>query len=575
MPLVTPTEVIDAQATADINARKAYNDAHRMILDDGAGVTYWNTSDTGAMDQPFPWFTETNYVRVGAAATFPQPVVMEFRNATWKLQPQTKVTDSGADRVAFEQDRPATPEDVGGDLKLAAFNVLNYFTTLGVNVAGCSSFKDRQGNPIAVNSCPGNGPRGAWNQASFDRQESKIVESINTMDADIMALEEIENSGQVDGGDRDEAVQTLVAALNADAGSTRWAFVDSPTVVDAGEDVIRSTFIYNPNTVELVGDSELFYDPAFSDAREPFAQTFKALGADDADGFAMIANHFKSKGSGTPDPNGQGNANDRRVLQATALVGFAEDFAAANGVDKVFLSGDFNAYSKEDPVQILEAAGYISLESTSDPDEETYNFDGAVGSLDHIFANEAADADVTGVDIWTTNGYESQYYEYSRFNYNVRPLYAEGPFRASDHNPEIVGINTGDVEPATKDIQILGTNDFHGRLQNNPSGTEAGAAVLAGAVKQLRAANPNTVFAAAGDLIGASTFESFIQNDKPTIDALNEAGLEVSAVGNHEFDQGYDDLVNRVMADVRRDDEPRGWRRVGVHRRQRADEADR
>ena len=71
---------------------------------------------------------------------------------------------------------------------------------------------------------------------------------------------------------------------------------------------------------------------------------------------------------------------------------------------------------------------------------------------------------------------------------------------------------------------------------------------MAGAVKQLRADNPNTVFAAAGDLIGASTFESFIQQDKPTIDALNSAGLEVSSVGNHEFDQGYDDLVNRVMA---------------------------
>ena len=71
---------------------------------------------------------------------------------------------------------------------------------------------------------------------------------------------------------------------------------------------------------------------------------------------------------------------------------------------------------------------------------------------------------------------------------------------------------------------------------------------MAGAVDQLRTANPNTVFAAAGDLIGASTFESFIANDKPTIDALNEAGLEVSSVGNHEFDQGYDDLVNRVMA---------------------------
>ncbi len=100
------------------------------------------------------------------------------------------------------------------------------------------------------------------------------------------------------------------------------------------------------------------------------------------------------------------------------------------------------------------------------------------------------------------------------------------------------------ADPQT--IQVLGINDFHGRIQANT--TEAGAAVLAGAVDQLRTQYPQTVFAAAGDLIGASTFESFIAKDKPTIDALNEAGLEVSAVGNHEFDQGYDDLVNRVMA---------------------------
>lgn len=112
------------------------------------------------------------------------------------------------------------------------------------------------------------------------------------------------------------------------------------------------------------------------------------------------------------------------------------------------------------------------------------------------------------------------------------------------------------AQAATTDIQILATNDFHGRILDE--GAQAGAAKLAGAVKQLRAANPNTVFAAAGDLIGASTFESFIQHDKPTIDALNAAGLEVSAVGNHELDQGYDDLVNRVMAPYDAVDNPYG-----------------
>ena len=109
-----------------------------------------------------------------------------------------------------------------------------------------------------------------------------------------------------------------------------------------------------------------------------------------------------------------------------------------------------------------------------------------------------------------------------------------------------VPIAVNETEPATRDIQILGTNDFHGRLQREGGSPTAGAAVLSGAVKQLRAANPDTAFVAAGDLIGASTFESFIAKDVPTIDSLNEAGLDVSAAGNHEFDKGYDDLVNRV-----------------------------
>ena len=125
-------------------------------------------------------------------------------------------------------------------------------------------------------------------------------------------------------------------------------------------------------------------------------------------------------------------------------------------------------------------------------------------------------------------------------------------------------------------IQILATNDFHGRIQNDTTTGGSGAAVLAGAVKQLRGVNPNTVFAAAGDLIGASTFESFIQKDKPTIDALNEAGLEVSAVGNHEFDQGYDDLVNRVMAPYSEDFNPYGganWKYLGANVKFKSDDS--
>ena len=124
-------------------------------------------------------------------------------------------------------------------------------------------------------------------------------------------------------------------------------------------------------------------------------------------------------------------------------------------------------------------------------------------------------------------------------------------------------------------IQILGINDFHGRILPDTNSGSAGGPALVTAVKTLTAEHPNTVFAAAGDIIGASTFESFIAQDKPTIDVLNEAGLDVSSVGNHEFDKGYDDLVNRVMAPYDPVTNPYGgasWQYLGANVRLAGDE---
>jgi len=94
-------------------------------------------------------------------------------------------------------------------------------------------------------------------------------------------------------------------------------------------------------------------------------------------------------------------------------------------------------------------------------------------------------------------------------------------------------------------IDLLSINDFHGRLEAAPP--IGGAAVMAGMVNAYRAANPNTVFVGAGDLIGASTFTSFIQQDQPSIDALNSMGLDASAFGNHEFDRGRADVDDRIL----------------------------
>ncbi len=619
-PLMIPTELYDQTDTASIADRRAFNDAHGLILDDGADLDYTSASVEDVAG--FPWLTPTNTVRVGAAVTFVKPVILEYRRDLWRLQPETKVAggSTGSGLVQFEQDRPAQPEDVGGDLKIATFNMLNYFNTTGEEWADadgaggdrtCTYYTDRAtpSNRITNNTCEQDaidpltgleialpGPRGAANEVNFLRQEAKELEAINTMDADVVSLEEVENSIKLhdpalDGtrdANRDDALIRLVAQLNAHWAAEhptyvgdRWAYAPSPRPqaqpTIAEQDAIRSAFIYNPNKVELVGRSQILLNsPVFRNAREPLAQAFKPVGSGQANAFGVIVNHFKSKGGPTAPAtvngdnvdsgDGAGFYNGDRKRQAAALVAFADQFSAERGIDAVFLSGDFNAYAMEDPVQVITDAGYHDLHPADG--EKTYSFGGLAGSLDHVFANETAHEMVTGADVWSINANESVYYEYSRFNANLTNLYDESPFRSSDHNPEIIGIDTGAVvpDPDRDVVQILATNDFHGRILDDPGSAAAGAASLAGAVKELRAGNPDTVFAAAGDLIGASTFESFIANDKPTIDALNEAGLEVSAVGNHEFDQGYDDLVNRVMAPYDPVTNPEGgaeWEYIG------------
>lgn len=580
-PLKQPTEFADDDDAAALQAIKDDNLARGVILDDGASVNYMTAAT--AQDQPLPWLTPAKPIRVGAEATLTGPVILEYRFNTWRFQPTTTIFDDGVGTATFENTRAenAAPAEVGGDLKIATFNVLNYFNTTGEQYVAngaaqnpavntqCTYYTDRDGVRIANNTCgvvtngvnAGNGPRGAATTDSLARQRAKIVTAINLLDADIVGLQEVEASLKLVGEtDRDDALRSLVTALNEAAGSPVWRFVHSPgeaTVASAvsEQDVIRPAFIYRAASVEPVGQSDiLFGTTEFANAREPLAQAFKAKGALDAAAFAVILNHFKSKGdSSTPATGDNANSPDTgafngdRTRQATRLVTFANDFAAARGIDAVFLAGDFNSYSMEDPIWTLEQGGFDLIDSST-PGEESYSFSGLSGSLDHVLGNEAAVAMVTGADIWDINAAESVAFQYSRFNYNVTDFWQpDVPFAASDHNPEIVGINVDDVTGSYKEIQVLGTNDFHGRIL--PSGGDsAGASVLSGAVKQLREDNPNTVFVAAGDLVGASTFESFIQNDEPTIDALNEAGLEVSAAGNHEFDQGYEDFVGRIQA---------------------------
>lgn len=443
--LRTATDVVAPGAAAQ--AYEAENAAKTIDLDDASTTDLTNFKQNGHKER-YAYLANGAPARVGYHVTFTKPVVLESRFGSFVFQP-TQMTAGNPDRspVTITGERPAAPS-VSGDTKVATFNVLNYFSDLGENEPGCKGYEDRDHKYVTDKNCK---LRGAWSSQAFANQQTKIVQAINTIDADVVALEEIENP--VASGvstDRDGALKSLVNALNAAAGSEVWAYVPSPSTVPANEDVIRIAFIYKKAKIAPVGDSVIYDDPAYTGlARQPLAQEFKPITDANHEGknFVVIANHFKSKGSApknlsgaeaaanTDNGDGQGNSNGVRVKQARALATFAQRF---NGTPTL-LVGDFNAYTKEDPLKVLTDAGWAHESGHGD---SSYVYGGRSGSMDHVFANSAAHPLITEVKSWAVNAQESIAFEYSRANYNAYLAFeADNPYRASDHNPEIIGLN--------------------------------------------------------------------------------------------------------------------------------------
>ncbi len=522
---VKSTETTDAGPAAAAIA--AANRANRILLDDGYNAQVTSAAHVGEQ----PYFSKDSVVRTGDSVVFAaEPYVLSYGFDDWRFQPTIAITDASPAqyKATFVSENPRTPApaEVGGDVSVGAFNVLNYFTTL-----------------VSENSAA----RGAKDAAAFAIQRSKIVSAINALDADVVALMEIENSIRF-GKPADTAVADLVAGLNAAAGSDVWAFVPTPAALAtpaaaATTDVITNAMIYRKASANPVGESFTTIDETvWGNAREPIAQTFDL----DGEVVTAIANHFKSKGggSGAEPADGQGFFNADRVNQANSVKALVDSVIAdATKSDDVVLLGDFNSYSEEDPVQVFTDAGYSDLLADTTDGQYTYEFDGELGSLDHAIVTPSLAEHVTGVTAWTINSPEWGAREYPN-----AATEAGTPYRSSDHDPLKLGIATA---AAPVDIDILTTNDFHGRLEA-AAGPPAvsGAAVLGGMVRSYEAANPNTLFVGAGDLIGASTFTSFIQQDQPTIDALNAIGLDASALGNHEFDTGTADLNDRIIPEA-------------------------
>lgn len=412
--LVKPTNLY-RPGTPEALALAADNARRRIVLDDGTSLQN---------PVPIPYLGNDNTLRAGD--TLPGLVgVIDYGlttsantgDADYRIHPV------GAADFTRVNARTAAPAPVGGNVRVASFNVLNYFTTLDVAGAACFPGGTRA-------DC-----RGADSAAEFVRQRDKIVAALAAIDADAVGLIEIENNGET-------AVNNLVAALNAAMGAGTYASVGVP-VGGTGTDAIRVAMIYKPATLTPSGHAVSDTDAVHS--RPPLAQTFAAANGET---FTLVVNHFKSKGScpaGADDPDadqgdGQGCWNALRVQQAQALRTFLGGIRDGVGDDDVVVMGDLNAYGREAPVTELIDNGYVDQVSRFDAAGYSYVFDGEAGYLDHALASASLSGQIAGAAAWHVNADEPSVIDYNT-EFKPQDLYAPSAYRSSDHDPVIVGLS--------------------------------------------------------------------------------------------------------------------------------------
>jgi uncharacterized protein len=348
--------------------------------------------------------------------------------------------------------RPTGPPPVGGGLKIASFNVLNYFLTLDDNALRC-------GPAAFAQEC-----RGAESTAELARQRDKLLTALERLDADVIGLIELENTPGI------EPLADIVAGLNQRVGAERYAFVDTGVV---GTDAIRVGLMYDQTTVSPTGAFATLnaaVDPRFDDTRNrpSLAQTFTEVSSGAR--LTAVVNHLKSKGASgldqagsvcvDADPandipdcdagDGQGYWNASRTAAARALAAWLRRDPTASGDVDVVILGDLNAYAQEDPVQALRGAGYVDLVAADGA--YSFGFDGQWGSLDHALASPSLVPQITGAGEYHINADEPSVLDYNTNFKNANQqsvLYAPDEFRTADHDPLLAGVDARAPYPFT------------------------------------------------------------------------------------------------------------------------------
>lgn len=341
--------------------------------------------------------------------------------AGWRLVPVRE--------PEFESTNPRPgPPEVDGSVRVASFNVLNYFSTI-----------DR-GDPVCG---PDRKPcRGADSVEEQQRQLAKIASALALAGADIVGLIELENNPS-------KSLDDIVHALNTRLDADRFSAVVTGTI---GTGPIKTGLIYDRTTVQPDGAYALLdrsVDMQFDDNRNrpALAQTFRTHAGGQR--LTVVINHLKSKGSPCDEDgdvnagDGQGNCNGVRTAAAAALARWAGNDPTRSGDPDVLVIGDLNAYLAEDPLRVLEAGGFVNLLKLADgPPAYSFVYDGQSGALDHALASPSLLPQVAGAIEWHINADESSLHDYNLEHGRDAALFdPASPYRSADHDPVIVGLD--------------------------------------------------------------------------------------------------------------------------------------
>jgi predicted extracellular nuclease len=444
----TPTAIEEPGPPAQ--ARLNQYLVRRITLDDGLG----SANPEFTRHPKGDGFSLTNSFR-GGDTVADTVGVLGFDFNLYRIQPTAPATYTPVN------ERPGPLEAPAG-IRVATMNTLNFFTTLDIEPNSPPSALDNKCGPSQNLEC-----RGAdSNQPDeFDRQRTKLLAALSGLDADVIGLNELENTTGVD--PLGDPTKGIVSGLNAMPGTGPYAAIDTGVI---GTDAIKVGLIYRSSVVRPFGSFKILdstVDPRFIDTRSRpvLAQTFEVIATGAR--FTVAVNHLKSKGSAClpDDPDtldGQGNCNKTRQAAAEALVDWLATDPTGSDDPDFLIMGDLNSYAKEDPIDaVLEgpddtlrtADDYTNLvERFEGPHAYSFVFDGMAGYLDHGLANSAIVQQVLGAAEWHINADEPDLVDYdTSFKSATQDgFFEENQFRSSDHDPLVVTL-CGDLTACATD----------------------------------------------------------------------------------------------------------------------------